>query len=475
MRPNLLNYPSSSRPGRRREWFLECFGARRDKACPPTVLSIYDRPTFLHAPPGGAADALVQHPARLSATAASASESGNAPAARPGRTIEDLPGQPHRPGNESGAFRGDSRGSPPGVHALAAHTALAGPALEKALQTPAHIYYKYEGSSPAGSHKPNTAVAQAYFNKRAGTKRLATETGAGQWGSSLALACQLFDLECVVYMVKVSFHQKPYRKMMMETWGATVHPSPSDQTEFGRKVLAHDPHCPGALGIAISEAIEDTLRAPHTRYSLGSVLNFVCLHQTVIGEETLKQMALAGEAPDIVYACAGGGSNFAGLTFPFVREKLAGRQSCRIVAVEPTACPSLTKGELRYDFGDTAMTTPLMMMYTLGHDFMPPSIHAGGLRYHGMSPAVSHLLKLGLIEADAIHQTAVFESGLLFARTEGLVPAPESSHAIAAVVAEAKRCRESGEKKVLLFNLSGHGLLDLPSFDAYLHGHIKDV
>jgi tryptophan synthase beta chain len=347
--------------------------------------------------------------------------------------------------------------------------------LERALKTPAHIYYKYEGASPAGSHKPNTSVPQAWFNKDAGTKRLATETGAGQWGSSLALACQLFGLECNVYMVKVSYQQKPYRRMLMHTWGATVHASPSDQTEFGRKMLAQDPQCPGSLGIAISEAIEDTVTHPHTKYSLGSVLNHVCLHQTVIGQEAIRQMELAGEEPDCIIACAGGGSNFAGMAFPFLQGKIKDKKKYRIVAVEPSACPSLTKGELRYDFGDTAGTTPLLMMYTLGHEFMPPSIHAGGLRYHGMSPMVSHAFKLGLIEAQAIHQTRVFEAGTLFARTEGIVPAPESAHAIAAVIAEAEQAREAGKKRVILFNLSGHGLLDLSAYETYLSGKIQDV
>ncbi len=347
--------------------------------------------------------------------------------------------------------------------------------LEQALQTPAHIYYKYEGVSPAGSHKVNTSIPQAYFNQQAGTKRLATETGAGQWGSSLALACGLFGLECVVYMVKVSYQHKPYRRMLMHTWGATVHPSPSEQTEYGRKVLAEDPHCPGSLGMAISEAIEDTVKHPHTKYSLGSVLNHVCLHQTVIGQEAIRQMELAGEEPDAIFACVGGGSNFAGLTFPFVQRKLAGKKDYRIVAVEPTACPSLTKGELRYDFGDTAETTPLMMMYTLGHNFMPPAIHAGGLRYHGMAPTVSHLLKLGLIEALAVPQTKVFESAALFARQEGIVPAPESAHAIHAAVEEALKAREEGKKRVILFNLSGHGLLDLSSYENYFSGKLQDV
>ncbi|MCX8090673.1 MAG: TrpB-like pyridoxal phosphate-dependent enzyme [Verrucomicrobiae bacterium] len=347
--------------------------------------------------------------------------------------------------------------------------------FEKALQTPAHIYYKYEGVSPAGSHKVNTSVAQAYFNKIAGTKRLATETGAGQWGSSLALACKLFDLECTVYMVKVSYQQKPYRRMLMHTWGATVHPSPSDQTNYGRKLLAEDPNCQGSLGIAISEAIEDTVTHPHTKYSLGSVLNHVCLHQTVIGLEALKQMELAGEEPDALFGCCGGGSNFAGLVFPFLHKKIREGKKYRIVGVEPTACPSMTKGELRYDFGDTAETTPLLMMYTLGHKFMPPPIHAGGLRYHGMSPLVSHALKLRLIEAEAYHQTEVFERATLFARTEGIVPAPESAHAIAAVAAEALRAREAGQKRVILFNLSGHGLLDLSAYESFLNGKLQDV
>lgn len=347
--------------------------------------------------------------------------------------------------------------------------------LEKALQTPAHIYYKYEGASPAGSHKPNTSVAQAYYNKVAGTKRLATETGAGQWGASLALACRLFGLECNIYMVKVSYQQKPYRRMLMHTWGATVHPSPSDQTDYGRQLLAEDPHCPGSLGIAISEAIEDTVKHPGTKYSLGSVLNHVCLHQSVIGLESIKQMEQAGEEPDSIYACAGGGSNFAGLAFPFIERKIREKKNYRIVAVEPSACPSLTEGELRYDFGDTAETTPLLMMYTLGHKFMPPSIHAGGLRYHGMAPMVSHALKLGLIEAQAYHQTKIFEAATLFARNEGIVPAPESAHAIAAVVKEALEAREAGKKRVILFNLSGHGLLDLSAYENYFSGKLQDV
>ena len=347
--------------------------------------------------------------------------------------------------------------------------------LEKALNTPAHIYYKYEGASPAGSHKVNTSVPQAYYNKVAGTRRLATETGAGQWGASLAFACSLIGLECNVYMVKVSYDQKPYRRMLMHTWGATVHASPSNLTEYGRKLLAEDPQCSGSLGIAISEAIEDTVKTPGTKYSLGSVLNHVCHHQTVIGEETIKQLEKAGEEPDVIVGCCGGGSNFAGLAFPFMRQKIRDGKKYRIVGVEPSACPTLTEGELRYDFGDTAETTPLLKMFTLGHKFMPPSIHSGGLRYHGMSPMVSHALKLGLMEAKAYHQTKVFEAAILFARKEGIVPAPESSHAIAAVVDEAIQAREEGKKRVLLFNLSGHGLLDLSSYESYLHGKVQDV
>jgi tryptophan synthase beta chain len=346
--------------------------------------------------------------------------------------------------------------------------------LEKALNTPAHIYYKYEGVSPAGSHKPNSAVAQAYYNKQAGVKRLVTETGAGQWGSSLALACQIFGLQCEVYMVKVSYEQKPYRKLLMQSWGAKVHASPSRNTEYGRKVLHADPECPGSLGIAISEAIEDAVKSKDTKYALGSVLNHVCLHQTVVGQETIKQMELAGETPDVIVGCIGGGSNFAGIAFPWLKEKIAGQQKYRVVAVEPAACASLTKGNLRYDFGDTAMMTPLLMMYTLGHDFIPPKIHAGGLRYHGMAPLVSHAYKLGLIEAVAYKQTKVFESAVQFARTEGILPAPEPSHAIAAVIDEAIRAREEGKKKVILFNLCGHGLMDMTAYDAHFAGKLKD-
>jgi tryptophan synthase beta chain len=346
--------------------------------------------------------------------------------------------------------------------------------LEKALQTPAHIYFKYEGDNPAGSHKPNTAVPQAYYNKIAGTKRLATETGAGQWGSSLAMACKLFGLDCRVYMVKVSYHQKPYRRLLMHTWGATVHASPSGYTDFGRKLLAENPDHPGSLGVAISEAIEDTVKHPGTKYSLGSVLNHVCLHQTVIGQEAIKQMEQAGEEPDIVIGCVGGGSNFSGIAFPFVRRNLVENKKTRIIAVEPAVCASLTKGELRYDFGDTAMTTPLLWMYTLGHDFIPPQIHAGGLRYHGMAPTVSHLYKLGLIEAVSYQQSKVFEAAQMFAQNEGIVPAPESSHAIRAAIDAAIAAREEGKKRVILFNLSGHGLLDLASYEAYLAGKLHD-
>jgi tryptophan synthase beta chain len=347
--------------------------------------------------------------------------------------------------------------------------------LEKALGTPAKIFFKNEGVSPAGSHKPNTAIAQAYYNKAAGVKRLTTETGAGQWGSALSLACSVFDMECMVYMVKCSFYQKPHRRTMMECWGAKCVPSPSNLTQAGRKVLAEDPETPGSLGIAISEAVEDAALRKDTNYSLGSVLNHVLLHQTVIGQEAIAQMKLAGASPDIVIGCCGGGSNFAGLAFPFIHKKISEKKKYRIVAVEPSACPTLTKGELRYDFGDTAEMTPLLMMHTLGHKFMPPSIHAGGLRYHGMAPMVSHALKLGLIEAEAYHQTKVFEAGTLFARTEGIVPAPESSHAIAAVVAEAEQAREAGKKRVIVFNMSGHGLLDLSAYETYLAGKLQDV
>jgi tryptophan synthase beta chain len=345
--------------------------------------------------------------------------------------------------------------------------------LEKALDTPAHIYYKYEGTSPAGSHKPNTAVAQAYYNKRAGIKRLATETGAGQWGSALALACQLFGLECTVYMVRVSYDQKPYRRMMMHVWGAEVFPSPSDHTNAGRAVLAATPDSPGSLGMAISEAVEDAATHSDTNYSLGSVLNHVLLHQTVIGQEAKLQMELAGEEPEVVIGCVGGGSNFGGLALPYVLDRLAGKGP-RIVAVEPSACPTLTKGRFTYDFGDTAKLTPLIKMFTLGHDFMPPGIHAGGLRYHGASPLISHLLQHGYIEAKSYTQTPVFEAAIQFARTEGILPAPESSHAIRAAIDEALAAREEGRARVILFNLSGHGHFDLSAYENYLGGKLQD-
>jgi len=345
--------------------------------------------------------------------------------------------------------------------------------LEQALNTPAHIYYKYEGVSPAGSHKPNSAVPQAWYNRQAGIRRLATETGAGQWGCSLAMACQMFGLECIVYMVKVSFQQKPYRKMLMQTWGATVHASPSEQTEFGRRTLRENPDSPGSLGIAISEAIEQTVTHPGTKYALGSVLNHVCLHQTVIGQECIAQMEQAGEEPDIVIGCAGGGSNFAGIAFPFIRRKLHDGKKHRIIAVEPTVCATLTRGEMRYDFGDTAEMTPLLKMYTLGHAYVPPRIHAGGLRYHGMAPTVSHAYQHKLIEARAYDQLQVFEAAVQFARAEGIVPAPESAHAIRAAIDEAIAAREQKEKRVILFNLSGHGLMDMSAYDAYLSGQLQ--
>jgi tryptophan synthase beta chain len=345
--------------------------------------------------------------------------------------------------------------------------------LEKALDTPAHIYYKYEGTSPAGSHKPNTAVAQAYYNKRAGIKRLATETGAGQWGSALALACKMFGLECTVYMVRVSYDQKPYRRMMMHTWGAEVFASPSDHTHAGQGVLAQHPDSPGSLGIAISEAVEDAATHSDTNYALGSVLNHVMLHQTVIGQEAKLQMQLAGEEPDVVIGCFGGGSNFAGLALPYVLDRIAGKGP-RITAVEPAACPSLTKGRFAYDFGDTAKLTPLLKMYTLGHDFVPPGIHAGGLRYHGASPLMSHLLEQGFIDAKSYTQTPCFEAAVQFAQTEGILPAPESSHAIRGAIDEALAAREEGKSRNILFCLSGHGHFDLASYETYLSGKLQD-
>lgn len=345
--------------------------------------------------------------------------------------------------------------------------------LEKALGTPAKIYYKYEGVSPAGSHKPNTAVPQAYYNKIAGTKRIASETGAGQWGSSIALACQHFGLECTVYMVKVSYGQKPYRKSMMQLWGAEVFPSPSDKTEAGRAILANDPDNQGSLGIAISEAVEDALTHEDTRYSLGSVLNHVCMHQTVIGLEALEQMKIAGDYPDVVIGCHGGGSNFAGIAFPFILDKANGKD-VRLLAVEPASCPTLTKGVYAFDYGDTAKTAPISMMYTLGHDFMPPGIHAGGLRYHGASPLVSQLVHEGIVETKAVRQTACFDAAVLFARTESIIPAPESSHAIRAAIDEALQAKEEGKEKVILFNLSGHGHVDMAAYDAYFNNELVD-
>jgi len=346
--------------------------------------------------------------------------------------------------------------------------------LEKALGTPAKIYYKYEGVSPAGSHKPNTSVPQAYYNMKEGVKRIATETGAGQWGSALAMACQFFGIECKVYMVKVSYHQKPYRRTLMETWGASVVASPSQDTNVGRSALAQDPNSMGSLGLAISEAIEDAAPREDTRYSLGSVLNHVLLHQTVIGLETKKQLEKAGDYPDIVIGCVGGGSNFAGIAFPFLQDKISKKSKLRVIAVEPEACPTLTKGVYTYDFGDTGETTPLLKMYSLGHTFMPAGIHAGGLRYHGMSPLVSAVYKAGLIEAVAVHQTPTFQAALDFARTEGILPAPESSHAIRVAIDEALKCKESGERKVIVFNLSGHGHFDLGAYDAYMTGKLED-
>jgi tryptophan synthase beta chain len=346
--------------------------------------------------------------------------------------------------------------------------------LEKALDTPAHIYYKFEGTSPSGSHKPNTAIAQAFYMQQEGVKRLATETGAGQWGSALAFAGSLFGLDVKVYMVRASYDQKPYRRILMETYGAQVVPSPSPDTAYGRKLLEQDSSNPGSLGIAISEAIEDTVTHPGTKYSLGSVFDFVLLHQTVVGLEAMEQMAMAGEEPDVLIACVGGGSNFAGLTFPYLGRQLRGEGRYQVIAVEPEAAPSLTRGEYRYDFGDTAQMTPLVKMHTLGHDFLPPPIHAGGLRYHGMAPLVSKLVDDGLVEARAVHQRASFEAGVQFARTEGILPAPESNHAIRVAIDEALTARESGAGKVILFNLSGHGHFDLAAYEAHLAGRLED-
>lgn len=345
---------------------------------------------------------------------------------------------------------------------------------EKALDTPAKIYYKWEGGSPPGSHKPNTAVPQAYYNKKEGVKRITTETGAGQWGSALSFACCIFGLELKVYMVRVSYEQKPYRRVMMETWGAKCVPSPSMDTNAGRAVLKEDPNSPGSLGIAISEAVEDAATRDDTKYSLGSVLNHVLLHQTIVGLETLKQFEKIGEYPDIVIGCIGGGSNFAGFQMPFAHDKIVNNRKTRIVAAEPVACPSMTRGLYKYDFGDTACTTPLIKMFTLGHSFIPAPIHAGGLRYHGMAPIVCHLYDLGIIEAVALRQVACFDAAVSFARAEGHVPAPESAHAVKVVIDEALKCKESGESKIIVFNNSGHGHFDLAAYEKYLSGKLED-
>ena len=346
--------------------------------------------------------------------------------------------------------------------------------LEKALDTPAHIYYKYEGGSPAGSHKLNTALPQAYYNKKDGTKHLSTETGAGQWGSALSMACAFFGLDCKVYMVRVSYDQKPYRRALMEAFGATVTASPSTETESGRAILAQHPDSNGSLGIAISEAVEVAAKDPNTKYALGSVLNHVLLHQTVIGLEAIEQMALAGDEPDVVLACAGGGSNFAGLALPYVGRNLKGKSKARIVAVEPAACPSLTKGRFTYDFGDTGHLTPLVKMHTLGSSFIPPGIHAGGLRYHGMGPLVSHVMDLGLIEATSVQQLDAFAAGIQFARSEGIIHAPESNHAVAAAITEALVAKQEGKQKTILFGLSGHGHFDMASYIAYQAGKLEN-
>lgn len=345
--------------------------------------------------------------------------------------------------------------------------------LERAIGTRSHIYYKYEGVSPSGSHKPNTAVAQAWYNAKEGVKRLATETGAGQWGSSLAFAASLFGLDVTVYMVKVSYEQKPYRRSMMQTWGAEVFASPTDRTRAGRTILERDPSSPGSLGIAISEAVEDAATHDDTKYALGSVLNHVCTHQTVIGLEAQEQMKMAGEYPDVVIGCHGGGSNFAGIALPFARDKMNG-MDVRLVAAEPSSCPTLTKGVYAFDYGDTVGMTPIVKMHTLGHDFVPPGIHAGGLRYHGAAPLVSRLLEDGLIEAVAFPQLGCFEAAVTFARTEGIIPAPESSHAVKAAIEEAKAADQAGVKHVILFNLSGHGHFDLGAYDAYFAGQLED-
>lgn len=347
--------------------------------------------------------------------------------------------------------------------------------LEKALGTPAHIYYKYEGVSPVGSHKPNTAVAQAFYNKEAGTKALTTETGAGQWGSALAMACNFFGLDLEIYMVKVSYHQKPYRRIIMENFGANVFASPTDRTQFGKKILAEHPDSPGSLGIAISEAVEVAATSGGTKkYSLGSVLGHVLMHQTVIGLEALEQMEMAGEYPDIVIGCAGGGSNFAGFSFPFVHQNLTNGKKTRVIAAEPASCPSLTKGTYTFDYGDAAAMAPIVKMHTLGHTFVPPGIHAGGLRYHGMAPSVSALVDHGDIEARAVNQLGTFQAAVQFSKSEGIIPAPESSHAIKVAIDEALECKKTGEKKVIAFNLSGHGHFDMMAFEQFHHGRLQD-
>jgi len=347
--------------------------------------------------------------------------------------------------------------------------------LEKALDTPAHIYYKYEGVSPAGSHKLNTAVAQAYYNKKEGIKRLATETGAGQWGSALSMACKFFGMECKVYMVKVSYHQKPYRRILMETFGAKVVPSPSQDTQVGRNILAEDPNSSGSLGIAIGEACEDAFSREDTHYSLGSVVNHVLLHQTVIGLESKKQLEKIGVYPDIIVGCVGGGSNFAGMLLPFVKDKIEKKKpKTQIICVEPTACPSMTKGIYAWDFGDVAGMAPIALMCTLGHSFVPPPVHAGGLRYHGMAPIICHLYKLGFVEARAVNQIPTFQAAVQFAHAEGILPAPEPAHAIKVVIDEALKCKQSGEKKNILLALSGHGHFDLGAYEKYLTGQLED-
>lgn len=347
--------------------------------------------------------------------------------------------------------------------------------LEQALDTPAHIYYKYEGVSPVGSHKPNTAVPQAFYNKEAGTRALTTETGAGQWGSALSMACNFFDMDLEVYMVSASYYQKPYRRMLIEGYGAEIFPSPSDRTEHGRSILAQDPDSPGSLGIAISEAVEVAATSGGAKkYSLGSVLNHVLLHQTVIGQEVLQQLEMAGEYPDMVVACTGGGSNFGGFAFPFIHNNLTGGPQTKVIAAEPAASPSLTRGTYTYDYGDTAKMAPVVKMHTLGHGFIPPSIHAGGLRYHGMSPQVSALVENGDVEARSVQQLDTFAAALTFMRAEGIVPAPEPTHAISVVIDEALKCKESGEEKVIVFNLCGHGHFDMASYDAYLKGELAN-